>query len=195
MSSTSMSATLYPDWVLSRAGKRSSPDTPQPYRMPREGAGRRLTLEEELDATSVFNPLQSSQGAEGPRTPPHYSEAPTTILPFDIAKVGMLPRMSPITDQENALLNVAPGSPVRRAAPPGLDRGQGGSGPSSCSDSPMSLGSPVPGSSLGLVLKVRTWPVTPSTSGVWEGLPRSTVEEDEEEMDAAGSDDADQAQD
>ena len=66
VSSTSMNATLYPDWVLSRAGKRSSPDTPQPYRTPREGAGRRLTLEEELDASSVFDPLQSSQGAEGP---------------------------------------------------------------------------------------------------------------------------------
>ena len=86
---------------------------PQPYRMPREGAGRRLTLEEELDASSVFDPLQSSQGAEGPRMPPHYSETPTTIPPFDIAKVGVLPRMSPITDQENALLNVTPGSPVR----------------------------------------------------------------------------------
>ena len=126
MSSTSMSATLYPDWVLSRAGKHSSPDTPQLYRMPREGPGRCLSLEEELDASSVFDPLQSSQGAEGPRTPPHYSETPTTILPFDIAKVGVLPRMLPITDHENALLNVAPGSHVRRAAPPGLDRGQGG---------------------------------------------------------------------
>ena len=195
VSSTSMSTTLYPDWILSQAGKRLSPDTPQPYRMPREGAGGRLTLEEELDASSVFDPLQSSQGAEGPRTPPHYSEALTTIPPFDIAKVGMLPRMLPITDQENALLNVTPGSPVRHAAPPGLDRGQGGSGPSSCSDSPMSLGSPAPGLGLGLALKVRTWPVTPSTFGVWEGLPRSTVEEDEEEMDAAGSDDTDQAQD
>ena len=171
-----MSTTLYPDWVLSRAGKRSSPDTPQLYRMPREGAGRRLTLEEELDASSVFDPLQSSQGAEGPRTLPHYSETPTTIPPFDIAKVGVLPRMSPITDQENALLNVAPGSPVRCAAPPGLDRGQGGSGRSSCSDSPMSLGSPVPGSSLALALKVRTRPVTPSTFGGREGLPRSTVD-------------------
>ena len=59
----------------------------------------------------------------------------------------------------------------------------------------MSLGSPVPGSSLGLALKVRTRPVTPSTFGLWEGLPRSTVEEDEEEMDAAGSDVTDQAQD
>ena len=116
MSSTSMSATLYPDWVLSRAGKRSSPDMPQLYRMPREDAGGRLTLEEELDASSIFDPLQSSQGAEGPRTPLHYSETPTTIPPFDIAKVGMLPRMLPIMDQENALLNVTPGSPVRRAA-------------------------------------------------------------------------------
>ena len=163
--------------------------------MPREGAGGRLTLEEELDASSMFDPLQSSQGAEGPRTPPHYSETPTTIPPFDIAKVGVLPRMSPITDQENALLNVAPGSPVRHAAPPGLDRGQGGSGHSSCSDSPMLLGSLAPGSRLALALKVCTWPVTPSTFSRREGLPRSTVEEEEEEMDTAESDDANQAQD
>ena len=127
--------------------------------------------------------------------PPHYSETLTTIPPFDIAKVGVLPRMSPIMDQENALLNIAPGSPVRHAAPQGLDRGQGGSGQSSCSDSPMSLGSPAPGSSLGLALKVRTGSVTPSTFGGREGLPRSTVEEEEEEMDTAGSDNADQAQD
>ena len=153
--------------------------------MPKEGASGRLTLEEELDASSVFDPLQPSQGAEGPRTPPHYSETPTTIPPFDIAKVGMLPRMSPIMDQENALLNVAPGSPVRCTTPPGLDQGQGGSGHSSCSDSPMSLGSLAPGSSLALALKARTWPVTPSTFGGREGLPRSTMEEDEEEMDAA----------
>ena len=195
MSFTSMSTTLYPDWVLSPAGKCTSPDTPQPYRMPTEGAGRCLTLEEELDASSVFDPLQSSQGAEGPQTLPHYSETPTPIPQFDIAKVGVLPRMSPITDQENTLLNVAPGSPVRRAAPPGLDRGQGGSGHSSCSDSPMSLGSPAPGSSLALALKVRTRPVTPSTFGGWEELPKSTLEEEEEEMDAAESDDANQAKD
>ena len=121
MSSTSMSAALCPDWILGRAGKRSSPDTPQPYQTPREGADGHLTLEEELDASSVFDPLQSSQGAEGPRTLPHYSKAPTTIPPFDIAKVGVLPGMSPITDQENALLNITLGSPVRHAAPPGLD--------------------------------------------------------------------------
>ena len=117
ISSTSMSATLYPDWVLSRAGRRMSPDMPQLYQTPREDAGRRLTLEEELDASSVFDPLQSSQGAEGPQTPPHYSETPTYIPQFDIAKVGVLPKMSPITDQENALLNLTPGSPIRHAAP------------------------------------------------------------------------------
>ena len=59
----------------------------------------------------------------------------------------------------------------------------------------MSLGSPAPGSSLGLALKVHTRPLTPSTFSGWEGLPRSTVEEDEEEMDAAGSNNADQAPD
>ena len=57
----------------------------------------------------------------------------------------------------------------------------------------MSLG--VPGSSLALALKVRTRLVTPSTFGGREGLPRSTMEKEDEEMDAAGSDDADQAQD
>ena len=68
----------------------------------------------------MFDPLQSSQGAEGPQTPPHYSETPIYIPQYNIAKVGVLPKMSPITDQENALLNLAPGSPVMRAAPPGL---------------------------------------------------------------------------
>ena len=58
VSSISMSATLYPDWVLSLAGKCMSPNTPQPYRTPREDTGGCLTLEEELDASSVFDPLQ-----------------------------------------------------------------------------------------------------------------------------------------
>ena len=100
MSSTSMSATLYPDWVLSRAGKCMSPDMPQPYRTPREDTSGSPTLEEKLDAASVFDPLQSSQGAEGPQTPPHYSETPISFPQFDIAKLGVLPKMSPITDQE-----------------------------------------------------------------------------------------------
>ena len=195
VSSTSMSATLYPNWVLSWAGKRTSPNTPQPYRTPREDAGECLTLEEELDASSMLDPLQSSQGAEGPQTPPHYSETPTYIPPFDIAKMGVLPKMSPIMDQENALLNLTPGSPVMHATPPGLGRGQGGSGRSSCSGSPMSLGSPAVGSSLPLALKVRTHPGTPSMFGGWEELPRGAVEEEEEEMDAAENDDANKAKD
>ena len=58
----------------------------------------------------------------------------------------------------------------------------------------MSLGSPAPGSSLALALKVCTRLVTPSTFGRQEGLPRSTVEE-EEEMDTAESGNTDQAQD
>ena len=59
----------------------------------------------------------------------------------------------------------------------------------------MLSGSPVPGSSLALALKVRTRPVTPSTSGGREELPKSTVEEQEEEMDATESDDVNQAKD
>ena len=160
--------------------------------MPRQDAGGCLTLEEELDASSVFDPLQLSQGAEGPQTPPHYSETPTYIPQFDIAKVGVLPKMSPITDQENALLNLAPGSPVMCTAPPGLGRGKGGSGRSSCSGSPMSLGSPAVGSSLALAIKARTHPGTPLTFGRREGSPRGAVEE-EEEMDAAENDNTDQS--
>ena len=194
VSSTSMSATLYPNWVLSRAGKRTSPDTPQLYRRPREDAGGRLTLEEELDASSMFDPLQSSQGAEGPQMPPHYSETPIYIPQFDIAKVGMLLKMSPFTDQENALLNLAPGSPVTHATPPGLGRGKGGSGRSSCSGSPMSLGSLAVGSSLALAIKVRTCPGTPSMFGRWEEMPRGAVEE-EEEMDTTENNDANQGKD
>ena len=195
VSSTSMSATLYPDWVLSRAGRRTSPDKPQPYQTPREDNGRCLILEEELDASSMFDPLQSSQGAEGPQTPPHYSKTPTYIPQFDIAKVGVLPKMSPITEQENALLNLTQGSPVTHAAPPGLGRGKGGSGHSSCSGSPMSLRSPAVGSSLALAIKVCPCLGTPSTFGRREELPRGAVEEEEEEMDAAENDDADQAKD
>ena len=97
-------------------------------------------LEEELDAASVFNPLkpdsQSSQpdtqgcsasdstlGVEGPRMLPHYSEVPAMIPSFDLAQVGFLPKISPITDQEDELQNLAPGSPITCTAPPGLNQG------------------------------------------------------------------------
>ena len=195
VSSTSMSATLYPDWVLSRAGKRSSPDTPKPYRTPREGTGGCLTLEEELDASSIFNPLQSSQGAEGPRTLPHYSETPTTIPPFDIAKVGVLPRMSPITTRrmhswmslQDPLLGTLPLQDWTEV--------RAGQGQAHALTAPCCWGPWCPDRALGLALKVRTQPVTPSMFGIREGLPRCTMEEDEEEMDAMGSDGTDQAQD
>ena len=105
--------------------------------------------------TSVFDPLKpdsqlsqpdtqgcseldSTLGVEGPRMLPHYSEAPAMIPPFDLAWVGILPKMSPITDQENKLLNLAPGSPITRTAPPGLNQGCSRSERSSYSRSPMS---------------------------------------------------------
>ena len=86
----------------------------RPYRTPREGAHEDLTLEEELDADSVFDPLQlasqsslsehqrssmpdTTQGVEGPKTPPHYSEVPAYIPPLNLVRAGILPKMSAIT--------------------------------------------------------------------------------------------------
>ena len=138
VSSTDAGVPLYPNWILRDKTKPAGCDAPRPYQVPKEDAGNGLTLEEELDAASVFDPLkpdsQSSQldtqgcsasdstlGAEGPRTPPHYSEAPAMIPPFDLAQVGILQKMLPVTDQENEHLNSAPGSPITRTAPPGLN--------------------------------------------------------------------------
>ena len=149
--------------------------------MPREDASGDLTLEEELDVASMFDPLQlASQlsqqdtqhcstpdttiGAEGLRTPLHYSDTPAIVPPFDLAQVGILPKMLPMTDRENELLNLVPGSPVMCTAPPGLSQGRSRSGHSLCSRSPMSLGSPA-GTSLALALKVLTRPVTPAMFG------------------------------
>ena len=194
MSSTSMSATLYPDWFMKQNSKPTGPDVARPYRMPREGTYGGLTLDKELGADSVFDPLQSSQGTEGPRMPPHYSEMPAYIPPFDLTKVGVQPKMSPVTDQENELLNLAPGSPVTRTAPPGLSQSQGRSGHSSCSGSPMSLGSLAVASSLTLALKVRACLPTPSMFGGRVEPVRSSVKE-EEEMDTVKDNDAEQIED
>ena len=169
--------------------KPAGRDTPRPYRTPKEDTGEGLTLEEELDVASVFDPLkadsQSSQldsqgcsasdstlGAEGLRIPPHYSEAPAMIPPFDLAQVGILPKMSPITDRENKLLNLAPGSPITCTAPPGLNQGHSRS-------------------SLALAFRVRTCPVTPATFGSRREPPAHNVKE---EMDAA-EDDAEEEKD
>ena len=178
MSFTNAGVPLYPNWILRNKTKPAGHDAPRPYRVPKEDTGGGLMLEEELDVASVFDPLkpdsQSSQldtqgcsasdstlGAEGPRMPPHYSKAPAMIPPFDLAWVGILPKMLPVTDQENELLNLAPGSPITCTAPSGLNQGHSRSERSSYSGSPMSLGSPAGMASLALALKVHTHPVTP----------------------------------
>ena len=129
--------------------------------------------------------LTSPLGAEGLRMPPHYSDTPAVVPPFDLAQVGILPKMSPVTEQENKLLNLAPGSPVTCTTLPGLTQSRSRSEGSSYSGSPMSLGSPAGTASLTLALKVRTCPVTPTMFGSREELPR---DDNEEEMDAVGDD-------
>ena len=160
VSSTNAEVPLYPNWVMRNKTKPTGRDVPRHYRVPKEDVDRGLTLDEELDAVSMFDPLQlasqSSQpdtqhcstpnsplGAEGPRTPPDYSDTPAIVPPFELAQVGILPKMSPLMDQENELLNLALGSPITRATPPGLTQGCSRSERSSYSGSPMSLGSPV----------------------------------------------------
>ena len=205
MSSTNAGVPLYPNWILRDKTKPTGHDTPRPYRAPKEDAGDDLTLEEELDVASVFDPLkpdsQSSQpdsqgcsasdstlGAEGLRMLPHYSEAPAMIPHFDLAWVGILPKMSPFTDQENELLNLVPGSPITCTTPPGLNQGRSRLERSSYSRSPMSLGSPAGMASLALALKVCTHPVTPMTFSSRREPPAHDAEK---EMDAA-EDDAEQ---
>ena len=118
-------AALYPNWVQAWVTKPQGSDPPRPYRTPRQDADRDFSLEEELGANSVFDPLalgsQSSQpsgsqpssspdtttGVAGPKTPPHFSEASPTIPPFDLALLGLPAPMSPVTAGENALLNLA----------------------------------------------------------------------------------------
>ena len=191
---------LYPNWVQARVTKPKGSDLPRPYRAPREDAGRDLSLEEELGANSVFDPMvgsQSSQlsgsqpssspdtttGVAGPKTPPHFCEASATIPPFDLALIGLPAPMSPMTEGENMLLNLALGSPVKSSAPPGISHGAKGLGQSSCSDSPMSLGSPAVSSSLALALKVRA---RAATSALFNTRKESSEESsDEEEMDTA----------
>ena len=128
-----MEGSLYPNWVLKQDTKPKRTDRARPYKSPKEEAKEKLTLEEELDAQSVFDPLApSSQSSEapssqphdelnprtdaaGPKTPPHFCEGPVTIPPFDVSVLGITNKnaaMSPVTDHENAVLNLAPGSPV-----------------------------------------------------------------------------------
>ena len=198
-------ADLYPNWVWAPVTKPQGGDQPRPYRMPRQEADRDCTLEEELDAKSVFGPLfglgsQSSQllgshsstspdtttGAAGPKTPLHFSETLPTIPPFDLALLGLPALMLPITAGENALLNLAPGLPIKSSALPGIGRWARVSGWSSCSDSPMSLGSPAITSRLALALKVLAHVLMPA---LLDDAKTDTSSEDsssdEEDMDTA----------
>ena len=113
---------------------------------------------------------------------PHYSEAPAMIPSFDLARVGILPKMLPVTDQEDELLNLVPGSPITCIAPPEPNQDCSRSECSSYSGSPMSIGSPVGMASLAPALKVRTCPVTPVISSSRREPPAHDIEE---EMDTA----------
>ena len=155
-----------------------------------------------MDAKSVFDPLfelgsQSSQPlgsqpstspdttmeAAGPKTLPHFSETLPTIPPFDLALLGLPAPMSPMTAGKNALLNLALGSPVKSSVLPGIGRGVRVSGRSSCSDSPMSLGSPAITSSLALALKVRARAPMPALLNAGTDSSEDSSS-DEEDMDA-----------
>ena len=199
VSSTNTGVPLYPNWIMRTKTKPAGHDAPRPYRAPKEDAGDGLTLEEELDAASVFDPLkpdsQSSQpdtqgfsasdstlGVEGLRTPPHYTEAPAVIPPFDLAQVGIIPKMSPVMDWENKLLNLALGSPITCTAPPGLNQCCRRSERSSYSGNPMSLGSPAGMASVALALRVCTRRKEPPAHDVEEEMD-ATKDDAEEEKD------------
>ena len=197
----SSQAALYPNWVRAPVTKPQGSDQPRPHRMPRQEADRNFAFEEELDAKSVFDPLlglgsQSSQpldsqpstspdtttGVAGPKTLPHFSETSPTIPPFDVAFLGLPAPMSPVMAGKNALLNLAPGLPVKSSALPGIGHGVRVSGWSSCSDSPMSLGYPAVTSSLTLASKVHARAPMPALLDA--RTDSSEDSNDEEDMDA-----------
>ena len=174
-------------------------DKARPYKTPKEEAQKKLSLEEELDAKSVFDPLasssqsssapssqllqESSPGLEaaGPKTLPHFSEGLATIPPFDLSLLDIpnkSPVMSPVTDNENALLNLAPGSPVKNMALTRVGRIGRESRHSSGADSPMSLGLPA-GTNLGVALRIRARTATPTQFD-----DKQSSLDEEEDMDA-----------
>ena len=200
MCPAAMESSLYPNWKHKQDTKPKGIDKLRPYKMPKEEAKGKLTLEEELDTKSVFNPLvpssQSSKApnlqlryklspgsdATGPKTPPHFCEGPISIPPYEVSILG-IPNKSaallPIMDHENNLLNLAPGLPVKGVGLSGIGCGIGrGSGLSSGTGSPMSIGLPV-GTSLGVTLKIRARVSTPA-----QFEDKQSSSEEEEDMDA-----------
>ena len=90
----------------------------------------------------------SQQELAGPELPPHFSEGPMSIPSFDISVLNIPAKdaaLSPVTEQDNTLLGLALGPPVKST---GLSHSPGGgllgrgSGQASGADSPMSVGSP-----------------------------------------------------
>ena len=131
--------------------------------------------------------LDTTTGVAGPKTPPHFSDTSPTIPPFDLALLGLPAPMSPVTAGENALLGLAPGLPVKSSVPPGIGHGARLSGWSSCSDSPMSLGSPAVTSSLALALKVCARVPMPALldDTKMDSSSEDSSSSDEDDMDAA----------
>ena len=139
-----------------------------------------------LGSQSSASP-DTTTGAAGPKTSPHFSDTLPTIPPFDLALLGLPAPMSPVMAGENVLLGLAPGSPVQSSVLPGIGRGARLLGRSSCSDSPMSLGSPAITSSLALALKVRARALTPALldDAKTDSSSEDSSSSDEEDMDAA----------
>ena len=198
-----LGAALYPNWVLKQGTKPKGSNVPRPYRMFWEGTGRDLTIEEELDADSMFDPLQpasqsnqpldsqcsltpdTTMGAEGPKMPPHYSDVSAIIPPFDLVRAGILPPMSPITDGEKCTPESGARIPCYTHSPTRAWLRPEEVGGSSCSGSPMSLGSPAVTSSLVAALKVCAQPAMPAMFGNKEELSEGS---NKEEMDATDED-------
>ena len=188
VSSTNAWVPLYPNWVVRSTMKPAGQDMPTHYQTPKEDIARALMLSEELDEASVLDPLclefqlsqpdtADSSGVEGPKKQLHYSDVTSTVPPFDLAQLGVLPKMSQVTEQENDLLNLAPGSPIKHAAPPELSQSRNRSERSSYSRSPMSIGSPAGTSSLVRTLQVHTRLTTPTIFSGRRQSPALVVEE------------------
>ena len=96
-----------------------------------------------------------------------------------------------MTDQEDQLLNLALGLPVRQAVHPVPTQACNRSEHSSYSGSPMSPGSPARVASLALALRVRTHLTTPA---IYNSRRQQPPTDEDEEMDAA-RDDAEEQED
>ena len=175
-----MEGSLYPNWQWMQDTKPKGADKASPYKMPKDEAMKeKISLEEELNTKSVFDPLApSSQSSEapssqlcdeaspgsdaaGPKIPPHFSETPISIPPFDMSILDIPNKsvaLSPVMDCENAL---APGSPVKGVGPSRIGCVSTMSGHSSGASSPMSIGSPA-GTSLGVALRIKAKASTPT---------------------------------